>query len=169
MGNGLLLDGDRRAQAFDIIDVRPLHESEKLAGIGGKALDVPALALGIDGIECEARFAGARETGDHNQPVARHFHVNILQVMDASALNDELILFHLNPVVNEHEWVLRPSRRQLSRFSAACGDIRRVQHRTASRCRGGCNRYYSPGILSCTSRETASSPVGMPSGCATAG
>ena len=40
-----LVDGDRRAQTLDEIDIRFVHLPEELAGIGGKRFDIPALAL----------------------------------------------------------------------------------------------------------------------------
>ena len=49
----LLLDRDRRRQAVDVIDVRLLHHLEELARVGRQALDVAALALGIDRVEGE--------------------------------------------------------------------------------------------------------------------
>jgi hypothetical protein len=53
----LLLDRDGGRQALDRIHVRLLHEPEELPGIRGKRLDVPALTLGIDGVEGERGFA----------------------------------------------------------------------------------------------------------------
>ncbi len=50
---GFLLDGDRRRQPVDVVDIRLLHHFEELARIGRQALDVAALALGIDGVEGE--------------------------------------------------------------------------------------------------------------------
>ena len=57
---GLLLDRDRRRQAADRIDVRLLHQLEELARIGREALDVAALAVGIDRVERERRFCPSR-------------------------------------------------------------------------------------------------------------
>src|SRR5258708_4365457 len=50
---GLLLDGDCRTQSIDRIDVGTLHLVQKLARIRRQRLDIPALSLGIDGIEGE--------------------------------------------------------------------------------------------------------------------
>ena len=77
----LLLDGDGRRQAVDLVDVRLLHHLQELAGIGRQALDIAALALGIDGVEGERRLAGARQAGEHDQPVARQVEVDILEVV----------------------------------------------------------------------------------------
>ncbi len=77
----LLLDGDGRRQAVDLVDVRLLHHLEELAGVGGEALDIAALALGIDGVEGERRLARARQAGEHDQPVARQVEVDVLEVV----------------------------------------------------------------------------------------
>ena len=50
----LLVDRDGRRQAVDLVDVRLLHLAEELAGVGAQALDVAALALGVDRVEGEA-------------------------------------------------------------------------------------------------------------------
>ena len=56
----LLVDRDGRRQAVDLVDVRLLHLAEELAGVGAQALDVAALALGVDRVEGEAGLAAAR-------------------------------------------------------------------------------------------------------------
>ena len=56
----LLVDRDRRRQAVDLVDVRLLHLPEELAGVGAQALDVAALALGVDRVEGEAALAATR-------------------------------------------------------------------------------------------------------------
>ena len=78
---GFLLDGNGRAEPFDRVDVGALDLVEKLAGIGRKRLDIAALALGIDGVEGERALAGAGESGDHGEGVARDAHVDVAQVM----------------------------------------------------------------------------------------
>ena len=82
---GFLLDGNRWAKAVDGIDVGALHLVEELAGIGGKGFDVAALAFGVDRIESERGFAGAAQTRDDRQSVARDLDVNVLQVVLARA------------------------------------------------------------------------------------
>ena len=56
---GLLLDGDGRRESLDGIHVGPLHLVEELAGVSGKRFHIPALALRINGVESQRRFAGA--------------------------------------------------------------------------------------------------------------
>jgi hypothetical protein len=94
----LLVDRDRRAQAVDLVDVRLLHLAQELARIGGQALDVAALALGVDRVEGEAALARAGQAGDHDQPVARHGHRDVLEVVLAGPANDELFLRHRLPL-----------------------------------------------------------------------
>ena len=53
---GLLVDGDRRRQAFDELDVGLVHLPEELTSVGREALDVAALALGVDRVEGQRRF-----------------------------------------------------------------------------------------------------------------
>src|SRR5690606_37526201 len=82
---GLLLDRDRGAEAVDVLDVRLLHHLEELARVGAEALDVAALAFGVDRVEREAAFARARQPGDHDQRVARQIDVDALEVVLAGA------------------------------------------------------------------------------------
>ena len=50
---GLLLDRDRRGQTLNVVHVRLFHHREELPGIGGKRLDIAALAFSIEGIESQ--------------------------------------------------------------------------------------------------------------------
>ena len=43
-----------------MLDVRLLHHLEELAGVGREALDVAALAFGVDGVEGEAATCPSR-------------------------------------------------------------------------------------------------------------
>ena len=70
-GGGLLLDGDRRREAVDEIDVRLLHLLEELAGVGRQRLDVAPLPLGVDRVEGERRLPRPGQAGDDHQPVPR--------------------------------------------------------------------------------------------------
>ena len=70
---GLLLDGDRRRQAVDLVDVGLLHHLQELARIGRQRFDVAPLSLGVDGVEGERRFARAGQPRKHHELVARNF------------------------------------------------------------------------------------------------
>ena len=67
LGEGALLDRDGRAESLDALDVGFGQLFEELPGVGAERLDVPALPLGIDGVEgvrSLARAARAREDDD---------------------------------------------------------------------------------------------------------
>ena len=86
---GLLVDGDGRRQTLDGVDVRLVHLPQELAGVGGQALDIAALALGIDGVEGEARLARAGQTGDDYEPVAREGKRDVLEVVLPGPRDDD--------------------------------------------------------------------------------
>ena len=93
-GGGLLLDGDRRREAVDEIDVRLLHLLEELARVGRERLDVPPLPLGVDRVEGKGRLPRPRQAGDDHQLVPGQVHVDVLQVVDASAANGNPVVTH---------------------------------------------------------------------------
>ena len=67
-----LLNGDGRGQPLDEIDVRLLHLVEELPGVSGKALHIAALALGIQGVKSERRFARTAQARHHDEFLARN-------------------------------------------------------------------------------------------------
>src|SRR6185436_11745518 len=81
----LLLDGDRRREALDQIDVGLFHELEELARVGRERLDVAPLSLGVERVEGERGLAGARQAGDHHQFLARQLKIDVLEVVRARA------------------------------------------------------------------------------------
>ena len=48
---GLLVDGDGRGQAVDVVHVGLLHLPQKHPGVGAEALHIAPLALGVDGVK----------------------------------------------------------------------------------------------------------------------
>jgi hypothetical protein len=94
---GLLLDGDGGGEPLDALDVGLPHLLEELPGVGRQALDVAALPLGVDRVEGERGFAGAREPGDHDEPIARDRDVDPLQVVLPRAAHDDVIDAHEGP------------------------------------------------------------------------
>src|SRR6185436_8388191 len=74
---------------------RPLHLVEKLARVRGERFHIPPLALGIDGVERQRRFSGSAKPGDYGQRIARNFHIDVLQIMLARAM-DSNTLEHWN-------------------------------------------------------------------------
>ncbi len=81
----LLLDGDRRREAVDLVDVRLLHHLEELPGVGRQRLDIAPLAFGVDRVEGERRLARAGQAGEHDELVARDGEVDVLEVVLARA------------------------------------------------------------------------------------
>ena len=82
-----MLDGNRRRQPVDLVDVRLLHHLQELARIGRQRFDIAALALGVNGIEGERRFSRARQPSEHHQPVARNFQIDVFKIVLARAAN----------------------------------------------------------------------------------
>ena len=118
----LLIDADRRGQAVDLVDVGLLHLPQELPRVGAQRLHVAALPLRVDRVEGEAALAGARQSGDHDQPVARHLHVQVLEVVLACAAHDD-------PIGGHQADDIRPMRTPV-RFAAIEGGRRRWSPRT---------------------------------------
>ena len=95
----LLVDRDRRREALDRVHVRLLHHLEELARVRREGLDVPALALRVDRVEGERRLPGAGQPGDRDQLVPRQADVDVLQVVLAGTVNDELVGRHNRPIL----------------------------------------------------------------------
>ena len=92
---GLLLDGNRRREPLDQVDVRLFHLLEELARVRGQRLDIPPLPLGVDGVESERRLAGPRQPGDDDEPLARQVDVDIAEVVDARAAHRNPVMRHV--------------------------------------------------------------------------
>ena len=94
----LLLDRDGGRQAVDLVDIRLLHHFEELPRIGRQALDITALALGIDRVEGERRLARTGQAGHHDQRVARQVEIDVLQIVFARAANGKVFMVgHAGP------------------------------------------------------------------------
>ena len=87
----LLLDGDRRREPVDRVDVGLLHLLEELPRVGRERLDVAPLPLGVDGVEGERRLARSRQAGDHHQLVARDLDGDVLEVVLARPDDDDRV------------------------------------------------------------------------------
>ena len=78
---GPLLDGHRRRDAEDCVDVgagRRLHE---LAGVGVERFEVPALAFGEEDVERDGALAASAHPGHHREALARNVDVGAAQVV----------------------------------------------------------------------------------------
>ena len=93
-GRRLLVDRDGRRQPVDRVDVRLLHHLEELARVRRERLDVAALALRIDGVERERGLAGPGETRHAHERVPRDADGDVLQVVLARPVDDQLVGTH---------------------------------------------------------------------------
>ena len=80
-----LVDRDGRRYAVDAVDRRAVHAIEKLPRIGAEGLDIAPLALGIQGVENQARLARPARAGDDRHLAGADVQVEILQVVLAGA------------------------------------------------------------------------------------
>ena len=91
----LLLDRNRRREAFDQIDVGLFHQLQELPRVGRQRLDVAPLSLGVQRVEGERALARAGEPGDDDQPVSRQIEVDVLEVVRSGAADADV--FHVLP------------------------------------------------------------------------
>ncbi len=84
-----LLNGNRRRQAFNLIDIRLLQLIEELPRIRRQRFDVFPLSLGIDGIERQRRFSRAGQAGDDDQLIAGDIDVNVFEIVLAGAADSD--------------------------------------------------------------------------------
>ena len=96
-GGRLLVDRDRRRQPLDRVDVGLVHLPQELARVGRQRLDVAALALGVEGVEREARLPGAGQPGDDDQLVAGERDRDVLEVVLARAPDHDLLVLPRTP------------------------------------------------------------------------
>ena len=66
LGGGLLVDGNGRGQAVDHVHVGLFHLAQKHPGVGGKALHVPALSLGVNGVKGQGGFPRPGKPREHH-------------------------------------------------------------------------------------------------------
>ena len=92
VAGGLLVDGDGRRQAGDLVDVGLVHPAQEHPGVAGQAFDIAALAVGIDGVEGEAGLARPRQPGHDDELFPREGQADVFQVVLPRALDDDLIV-----------------------------------------------------------------------------
>ena len=96
----LLVDRDRRREPVDRVDVGLLHHLQELPRVRGERLDVAALPLRVDRVERERRLPRAGEPGHAHERVPRDADGDVLQVVLAGAVDDELFgLAHRRAIV----------------------------------------------------------------------
>ncbi len=86
-GKRFLLDRNDRRQAEHKVDVGLGDLRDEALGVTRQRLHVAALALGVDGVERQARFPRTGETGDDNQTIARDLDRDVLEIVHARALH----------------------------------------------------------------------------------
>ena len=92
VAGGFLIDRNGWRQPLNRIHIGLVHLAEKLARIGGQALDVPPLPLGKDRVEGQGALATATHTGENHQPVAGNRQINILEIVLAGTPHPDHIL-----------------------------------------------------------------------------
>ena len=85
----LLLDGDRRRDAVDALDIRFAHPAKELAGIRRKALGETALTLREKRIKGQRGLAGAGDAGHDHELAAWYLHGDVLEVVDLGPSDDD--------------------------------------------------------------------------------
>ena len=95
----LLIDGDGRGEAVDMVDIRLLHLAEELARVGGERLHIAPLSLGVDGVEGKRRLAAPRETRQNDQAVPRQAEIDVLEVVLSRPSDVDGVVWHLLPSV----------------------------------------------------------------------
>ena len=81
----LLLDGDGRREALDVVQPRLLHLVDELPGVGTEALHVAPLAFGINRVHGQRGLAAAAGPAADSHLVAGNLHVDPLEIMLPSA------------------------------------------------------------------------------------
>jgi len=76
-----LLNGDGRRDALNAIRLGFVHAVQELARVGGKRLDIAALALGEERLECQGAFARAAEARDSDQFAGRQVQIKVAEVV----------------------------------------------------------------------------------------
>jgi hypothetical protein len=66
--------------------------------VGGEALDVAALALGVERVKGQRGFAGARRTGDDDQLLLGDFDSDLLEVVLPRAGDDDAVELNRDPL-----------------------------------------------------------------------
>jgi hypothetical protein len=96
--SGLLVDRDRRRQPLDEVDVGLVHLAQELAGIGRQGFDIPALALGVDGVERQRGLARPRQPGEDDQLVPGQLQREVLEVVLTGTPDEDGVRRHGTPL-----------------------------------------------------------------------
>ena len=94
--DSFLLDGNHRAQAGYLVDVRALHVSEHSSRICRERIDISTLAFGIDSIESKRRLSAAAQPRYNHKLVVRYLYINILEIVNPCSIHSNTLVFCLN-------------------------------------------------------------------------
>jgi hypothetical protein len=86
-GGRLLLQGDGRGQALDLVHLGLVELGQELPGVGRQRLHVAPLALGVDDVEGQGGLARAAGPADDHELAARDVQVQVLEVVLAGAFD----------------------------------------------------------------------------------
>ena len=90
----LLLDGDRRREALDVIELGLLHLADELPGVGAEAFDVAPLAFGVDRVHGQRALARSARAAADGQLVAGNIDVDALEIVLPRAADLDAIVGH---------------------------------------------------------------------------
>ena len=120
-----LLDRDGRRHAGEQIDVGPRQDLHVLARIGGEAVQIAALPLGVDDVEGESRLPRAAQSGDDDQLIARQVEGEIAQVVLLGADDAHASLqLQAQGLGDERRRVAAGQRRAGERLAQVAGGVR---------------------------------------------
>src|SRR5882672_5969058 len=84
-----LVDGYRRRDPLDRVDLRLVHAVEELACIGAEGLDVAPLPLGVERVEDQGRLSRPRNAADDDKLARRDLEREVLEIVLAGAADDD--------------------------------------------------------------------------------
>ena len=85
----LLLDGHRRRDAVDALDIGLAHPPEELSGVRRQALGETTLALREKRVEGQRGLAGTGNARHHHELAAGDLHGHVLEVVDLGPSDDD--------------------------------------------------------------------------------
>lgn len=84
-----LFNGEGRGKTLNRVDCRGGKAFEMKAGVSGEAFEVAALSFGVDRVESEGGFSGARRAGEDDQAIFRDVEIEPSEVVLPCAANTE--------------------------------------------------------------------------------
>ena len=87
-----LIDTNGGRKPFDIVDIGFAELFDELPRIGGEALNVTPLSLGVNGVDCERGFAGTGRACDNGYRLPRDSEVDVFEVVLSGSFYDDNVL-----------------------------------------------------------------------------